>query len=53
MPPLAIDRDFLLDLGKLEKPVQERVSEVFEKFESEKIQNARNERFRSNRTNQF
>ncbi|MBY6366535.1 UvrD-helicase domain-containing protein [Rhodococcoides corynebacterioides] len=61
MPSLAIDRDFLLDLGKLEKPVQERVSEVFEKFESathaglhlERIQNARNERFRSIRINQF
>jgi len=61
MPTLAIDRGFLLDLGKLDKPVQEKVTEVFGKFGAathaglhlEKIKNARNERFRSIRIDQF
>ena len=34
MAGLAIDKDFLLDFAKLESSVQARVSEVFEKFES-------------------
>lgn len=61
MPTLAVDRDFLLDLGRLERQVQERVTDVFGKFESathtgvhlEKIKNARNDRFRSIRIDQF
>jgi|GEM_PF-6160147 len=30
--PLAIDKRFLKDLGKLEKPVCNRVTEVFDEF---------------------
>lgn len=58
--PLAIDKGFLKDLGKLEKPVYNRVTEVFDEFDSathtglhlEKIANARNPRFRSIRIDQ-
>ena len=55
MPTLAIDKGFLADLVKLEKPVAKRVIEVFDKFDEathtgvhlEKIDNARNPRFKS------
>ena len=58
--PLAIDKGFLKDLGKLEKPVYNRVTEVFDEFDAathtglhlEKIANARNPRFRSIRIDQ-
>jgi hypothetical protein len=58
--PLAIDKGFLKDLGKLEKPVYNRVTEVFDEFDTathtglhlEKIANARNPRFRSIRIDQ-
>ena len=61
MARLAIDRDFLLDFAKLEKSVQDRVTEVFTKFEHarhtgihlEKIANARDDRFRTIRIDQF
>ncbi|BCI91229.1 hypothetical protein NIIDMKKI_64350 [Mycobacterium kansasii] len=50
MPTLAIDKGFLADLVKLEKPVAKRVTEVFDEFDTathtglhlEKINNARN-----------
>jgi hypothetical protein len=58
--PLAIDKGFLKDLGKLEKSVYNRVTEVFDEFDAathtglhlEKIANARNPRFRSIRIDQ-
>lgn len=61
MPSLAIDRDFLREYAKLEKPVQERVTEAFAKFERsahagqhlEKVSNARDHRFRTIRITQF
>lgn len=61
MPTLAIDKGFLADLVKLEKPVAKRVTEVFDEFDTathaglylEKINNARNPRFRSIRIDQF
>lgn len=34
MPTLAIDKGFLKDLVKLEKPVHNRGTEVFDKFEA-------------------
>lgn len=60
MPTLAIDKGFLKDLGRLEKPVYNRVTEVFDEFDAathtglhlEKIANARNPRFRSIRIDQ-
>lgn len=60
MPKLAIDRGFLIDLVKLEKSVYKRVTEVFDEFDAathtglhlEKINNARNPRFRSIRIDQ-
>jgi len=60
MPTLAIDRGFLGDLAKLEKPIVKRVTEVFDEFDAathaglhlEKIANARNPRFRSIRIDQ-
>src|SRR5436190_500986 len=60
MPTLAIDKGFLGDLVKLDKPVAKRVTEVFEEFDNathtglhlEKINNARNPRFRSIRIDQ-
>jgi len=60
MPSLAIDKGFLGDLAKLEKPVVKRVTEVFDEFDAathtglhlEKIVNARNPRFRSIRIDQ-
>lgn len=61
MAKLGIDKDFLRDFSKLEKPVQQRVVEIFGKFEEaahagahlEKIANARDNRFRSIRIDQF
>lgn len=58
--PLAIDKGFFKDLVKLEKPVYNRVTEVFDEFDAathtglhlEKIANARNPRFRSIRIDQ-
>lgn len=60
MAKLAIDRGFLTDLVKLEKSVYKRVTEVFDEFDAathtglhlEKINNARNPRFRSIRIDQ-
>ncbi|MGV0721043.1 UvrD-helicase domain-containing protein [Mycolicibacterium elephantis] len=60
MPTLAIDKGFINDLAKLEKPVLKRVTEVFDKFNAathtgihlEKIANARNPRFQSIRIDQ-
>ncbi|MGN2640570.1 UvrD-helicase domain-containing protein [Nocardia takedensis] len=60
MPKLAIDRDFLLDFGALDKSVQKRIAEVFAEFEAgthaglhlEKIKKTRHPRFRSIRINQ-
>lgn len=61
MPRLAIDRDFLQDYTKLDKPVQNLVNEVFAKFDAathtgihlEQVQNAKDKRFRTIRINQF
>jgi hypothetical protein len=60
LPSLAIDRGFISDLAKMEKPIVKRVTEVFDEFDSathtglhlEKIANARNPRFRSIRIDQ-
>lgn len=60
MPKLAIDKGFLTDLVKLERPIAKRVTEVFDEFETathaglhlEKINDARNPRFRSIRIDQ-
>lgn len=60
MPTLAIDKGFITDLAKMEKPVAKRVAEVFDEFDAathtglhlEKINNARNPRFRSIRIDQ-
>lgn len=60
MPTLAIDKGFLGDLVKLDKPVAKRVTEVFDEFDEathaglhlEKINKARNPRFRSIRIDQ-
>ncbi|MEZ0382114.1 UvrD-helicase domain-containing protein [Mycobacterium sp. pW045] len=60
MPTLAIDKGFLTDLAKLDKPVVKRVTEVFDEFDAathtglhlEKIAKARNPRFRSIRIDQ-
>jgi hypothetical protein len=61
VPSLAIDRDFLREYTKLDKPVQDRVTEAFAKFEQaahagqhlEKVTNARDDRFRTIRITQF
>lgn len=61
MAKLGIDKGFLREFAKLEKPVQDRVTEVFGKFEQathaglhlERISNARDSRFRSIRIDQF
>ncbi|MEV6820573.1 UvrD-helicase domain-containing protein [Nocardiopsis dassonvillei] len=61
MAQLAVHRDFFQEFAKLEKPVQERVTEVFAKFEEathsglhlEKIARARDDRFRTIRIDQF
>lgn len=61
MAKLGIDKDFLRDFAKLERSVQDRVSEVFAKFEQathagmhlEKVNNARDDRFRTIRIDKF
>ncbi|QBI53659.1 UvrD-helicase domain-containing protein [Streptomonospora litoralis] len=61
MPRLAIDRDFLREYARLEKHVQDRVEEVFAKFDHathaglhlEKILHARDQRFRTIRIDKF
>jgi superfamily I DNA/RNA helicase len=58
---LGIDKDFLLDFARLDKPVQQKVSETFAKFQEathaglhlEKIGNARDDRLRTIRIDQF
>jgi hypothetical protein len=58
---LGIDKDFLKDFGKLERSVQDRVAEVFGKFEQathagvhlEKLRNARDDRIRTIRIDLF
>nr|WP_245780381.1 UvrD-helicase domain-containing protein [Actinopolyspora righensis] len=58
---LGIDKDFLHEFAKLEKQVQERVSQTLTKFDQvshagahlEKIANARDPRFRSIRISDF
>ena len=34
MPTLAIDKGFITDLAKMEKPVAKRVAEVFDEFDA-------------------
>nr|WP_261565219.1 hypothetical protein [Frankia gtarii] len=61
MARLGIDKEFLLGFAALEKQVQNRVLEVFAKFEAathaglhlEKIGNVRDNRFRSIRIDKF
>ncbi|MEW2400413.1 UvrD-helicase domain-containing protein [Streptomyces sp. NPDC046862] len=61
MATLGIHKDFLLEFAKLEKPVQKRVHEVFDKFREhrhaglhlEKLEKARDPRIRTIRINQF
>ncbi|PIM72927.1 DNA helicase [Streptomyces sp. JV178] len=61
MATLGIHKDFLMEFAKLEKPVQKRVHEVFDKFREhrhaglhlEKIEKARDPRIRTIRINQF
>ncbi|GAA4561024.1 UvrD-helicase domain-containing protein [Planotetraspora kaengkrachanensis] len=61
MAKLGIDKDFLRDFGELERSVQERVTEVFAKFEDathaglhlEKLTHARDGRFRTIRIDKF
>ncbi len=61
MPRLGIHRDFLKDYAALEKPVRTRVDEVFGKFDHathaglhlEKVNNARDGRFRTVRIDEF
>ncbi|MFG1873914.1 UvrD-helicase domain-containing protein [Sphaerisporangium sp. NPDC049003] len=61
MAKLGIHKDFLRDYGKLERSVQDRVAEVFAKFEHathaglhlEKLHNARDDRFRTIRIDLF
>jgi superfamily I DNA/RNA helicase len=61
LPRLAIDKDFLGDFSKLEKSVQSLVMSAFDKFEGhtyaglhlEKLNNARDDRIRTIRIDQF
>ncbi|WP_210586807.1 UvrD-helicase domain-containing protein [Streptomyces sp. GESEQ-35] len=61
MATLGIHKDFLMEFAKLEKPVQRRVHEVFDKFQAhrhaglhlEKLEKARDPRIRTIRINQF
>lgn len=61
MATLGIHKDFLLEFAKLEKPVQKRVHEVFDKFRKhrhaglhlEKLEKSRDPRIRTIRINQF
>jgi hypothetical protein len=58
---LGIDKDFLLDFARLDKPVQQKVSATFAKFQEathaglhlEKIDNARDDRLRTIRIDRF
>ncbi|MDT3440355.1 MULTISPECIES: UvrD-helicase domain-containing protein [unclassified Pseudofrankia] len=61
MARLGIDKEFLRDFARLDKPVQEKVTDTFAKFEHathtglhlEKISNARDGRLRTIRIDQF
>ncbi|WP_328942555.1 UvrD-helicase domain-containing protein [Streptomyces sp. NBC_00250] len=61
MATLGIHKDFLLEFAKLERPVQKRVHEVFDKFREhrhaglhlEKLEKSRDSRIRTIRINQF
>ncbi|MFD9719913.1 UvrD-helicase domain-containing protein [Streptomyces sp. NPDC059076] len=61
MATLGIHKDFLWEFAKLEKPVQKRVHEVFDKFREhrhaglhlEKLEKARDPRIRTIRITQF
>ncbi|WP_405437880.1 AAA family ATPase [Streptomyces avidinii] len=61
MATLGIHKDFLLEFAKLEKPVQRRVHEVFDKFREhrhaglhlEKLENPRDSRIRTIRISKF
>src|SRR5690606_26576721 len=61
MAQLFIDKDFFFEFGKLEKPVQDKVREVFGKFTAathtglhlEKVNNAQDPRMRTIRIDQF
>ncbi|MFI0978892.1 UvrD-helicase domain-containing protein [Streptomyces sp. NPDC021093] len=61
MAKLGIHKDFLMEFAKLEKPVQKRVHEVFDKFHEhrhaglhlEKLEKARDPRIRTIRINSF
>ncbi|MFJ2751004.1 UvrD-helicase domain-containing protein [Streptomyces sp. NPDC087297] len=61
MATLGIHKDFLLEFAKLEKPVQKRVHEVFDKFREhrhaglhlEKLENPRDSRIRTIRVSKF
>ncbi|MER7000239.1 UvrD-helicase domain-containing protein [Streptomyces sp. NPDC000410] len=61
MATLGIHKDFLMEFAKLEKPVQKRVHEVFDKFRAhrhaglhlEKLENPRDSRIRTIRISKF
>jgi hypothetical protein len=61
MPRLAIEREFLRDFARLDRKLQDRVSDVFSKFDEathtgihlEKVGNARDDRLRSIRIDKF
>lgn len=61
MPKLGIDKDFLLDVVKMDRPLARKVSEVFGKFAEathagihlERIQNVRDDRLRSIRIDKY
>ncbi|WP_274557131.1 UvrD-helicase domain-containing protein [Streptomyces spiramyceticus] len=61
MATLGIHKDFLMEFARLEKPVQKRVHEVFDKFQEhrhaglhlEKLQNARDPHIRTIRISSF
>ncbi|ATL31048.1 DEAD/DEAH box helicase [Streptomyces formicae] len=61
MATLGIHKDFLMEFARLEKPVQKRVQETFDKFEEhrhaglhlEKLENPRDPRIRTIRINKF
>jgi len=61
MPKLALDKECLREYGRLDKQVQDRITDTLAKFEAathtgvhmEKIGDARNPRFRSIRIDQF
>lgn len=61
MATLGIHKDFLLEFARLEKTVQKRVHEVFDKFREhrhaglhlEKLENPRDPRIRTIRVNKF